>query len=68
MKDKRLFFRCFAKSLLVSLLLWGVAIGAMLWVNYQWSSEDILSQRFQSPLRLRRGRFQIGRRTNYPSC
>ena len=45
MKDKRLFFGCFAKSLLISLLLWGVAMGAMLWDNHQWSWKDIISQR-----------------------
>ena len=55
MKDKRLFFRCFAKSLLISLLLWGVAMGAMLWVNYQWSWEDIISQQYELPNAITQG-------------
>ena len=55
MKDKRLFFGCFAKSLLISLLLWGVAMGAMLWVNHQWSWEDIISQRYELPNAITQG-------------
>ena len=55
MKDKRLFLKCFGKSLLISLLLWGAAMGAMLWINHQWSSEDILSQRFQLPNAITQG-------------
>ena len=55
MKDKRLFFGCFAKSLLISLLLWGVAMGAMLWVNHQWSWEDIISQRYEIPNAITQG-------------
>ena len=49
MKDKRLFFGCLAKSLLISVLLWGVAMGAMLWLNYRWSQEDIISQQHELP-------------------
>ncbi len=49
MKDKRLFFGCFAKSLLISVLLWGVAMGAMLWLNYRWSETDIISQQYELP-------------------
>ena len=55
MKNKRLFFGCFAKSLLISLLLWGVAMGAMLWVNHQWSWEDIISQRYELPNAITQG-------------
>ena len=55
MKDKRLFFGCFAKSLLISLLLWGVAMGAMLRVNHQWSWEDIISQRYELPNAITQG-------------
>lgn len=55
MKDKRLFLKCFGKSLLISLLLWGAAMGAMLWVNYQWSSEDILSQQYELPNAITQG-------------
>lgn len=49
MKDKRLFFGCFAKSLLISVLLWGAAVGAMLWLNYRWSQEDIIRQQNELP-------------------
>ena len=55
MKDKRLFLKCFGKSLLISLLLWGAAMGAMLWVNHQWSSEDILSQQYELPNAITQG-------------
>ena len=55
MKDKRLFLRCFGKSLLISLLLWGAAMGAMLWINHQWSSEDILSQQYELPNAITQG-------------
>lgn len=49
MKDKRLFFGCFAKSLLISMLRWGAAMGAMLWLNYRWSQEDIIRQQNELP-------------------
>lgn len=55
MKDKRLFFRCFAKSLLISLLLWAAAMGAMRWVNHRWSWEDIISQQYGLPNAITQG-------------
>lgn len=49
MKDKRLFMRCLGGTLGIFLLLWGAAIAALVWVNWQWTSQDVLMQRYQLP-------------------
>ena len=59
MKDKRLFFGCFAKSLLISVLLWGAAVGAMLWLNYRWSQEDIIRQQNELPNAIVQGETKV---------
>ena len=55
MKDKRLFFKCFARSLGISLLLWGAAMAALIWVNYQWCREDVAVQSNELSMRIRSG-------------
>lgn len=55
MKDKRLFFKCFARSLGISLLLWGAAMAALVWVNYQWCREDVAVQSNDLSMRIRTG-------------
>ena len=55
MKDKRLFFKCFARSLGISLLLWGAAMAALIWVNYQWCREDVAVQSNDLSMRIRNG-------------
>ena len=55
MKDKRLFFKCFARSLGIFLLLWGAAMAALIWVNYQWCREDVAVQSNELSMRIRSG-------------
>ena len=49
MKDKRLFMRCLGGTFGIFLLLWGAAMAALVWVNWQWTSQDVLTQRYQLP-------------------
>lgn len=49
MKEKRLFFKCLAGKLAIFLLLWGAAMAALVWVNWQWTRQDALTQRYRLP-------------------
>ena len=49
MKDKRLFMRYLGGTFGIFLLLWGAAMAALVWVNWQWTSQDVLTQRYQLP-------------------
>lgn len=49
MKDKRLFMRYLGGTFGIFLLLWGAAMAALVWVNWQWTSQDVLMQRYQLP-------------------
>ena len=49
MKDKRLFMRCLGGTFGIFLVLWGAAMAALVWVNWQWTSQDVLTQRYQLP-------------------
>lgn len=49
MRDKRLFFGCFAKTMCIFFLLWIVAMIAVIGVNSRWSQEEVEREKYELP-------------------
>ena len=48
MKDRLLFLRAFARTLCICLAVWAAAMAALVWLNWRWSAEDILTNEYEA--------------------
>ncbi len=59
MKDRRLFFGCFVKSMGVFFLLWVVAMIAVIGLNSRWSQEEIAREKSKLPNAIAQGESRL---------